>query len=48
MKISECKAQKCRFLNRIYNQECQQNNGPFYCGRTKRELIKSIDKCPKK
>ena len=48
MKVSECKAQKCRSLDRIYNQECRQNNGPFVCCKSKRKLIKNLDKCPKK
>lgn len=48
MKVSECKAQKCPHLGRIYNKACQQNNGPFVCQEAKRELIKNLDKCPKK
>lgn len=47
MKVSQCKAQKCHFLDRIYNQECRQNNGPFVCCKAKRELVKNLDKCPK-
>jgi len=48
MKVSECKAQKCPYLDRIYNKACQQNNGPFVCWKAKRELIKNLEKCPKK
>lgn len=47
MKVSECKAQKCPHLGRIYNKSCQQNNGPFYCLKTKHKLIKDLNKCPK-
>ncbi len=48
MKVSECKAQKCQHLGRIYNQACQQNNGPFVCSKAKGKLIKDLDKCPNK
>lgn len=48
MKVSECKAQKCPQLSRVYNQSCQQNNGPFVCWEAKRKPIKDLKKCPKK
>lgn len=48
MKVSECKAQKCPYLDRTYNKAAQQNIGPFVCRKAKWELIKELDKCPKK